>query len=76
MPKKNQDEQQEQQPPRGVKLLRYLEGHKDAVLSVAFDPSGQTLASGSWDNLTSFSTSTGSLTILPPWPTCESLCSI
>jgi WD40 repeat protein len=35
--------------PPGVKLLRTLEGHSDAVLSVAFDPQGGTLASGSDD---------------------------
>ena len=35
--------------PPGVKLLRTLEGHKGVVLSVAFDPSGETLASGSID---------------------------
>jgi hypothetical protein len=29
--------------------LRTLEGHADAVISVAFAPDGQTLASGSWD---------------------------
>jgi len=34
----------------GVKLLRTLEGHKGDVNSVAFDPTGQTLASGSDDN--------------------------
>ena len=32
------------------KLLRTLEGHKDAVLSVVFYLSGRTLASGSGDN--------------------------
>ena len=36
--------------PPGVKLLRTLEGHKDVVLSVAFDPQGETLASGSDDD--------------------------
>ena len=36
--------------PPGVKLLRTLEGHQDAVKSVAFDPQGGTLASGSEDN--------------------------
>ena len=35
--------------PPGVKLLRTLEGHQGAVLSVAFDPQGGTLASGSDD---------------------------
>ncbi len=35
--------------PPGVKLLRTLEGHQDAVRSVAFDPQGETLASGSKD---------------------------
>ena len=36
--------------PPGVKLLRSLEGHQGSVRSVAFDPSGQTLASGSYDS--------------------------
>src|SRR5688572_3710714 len=36
--------------PPGVKLLRSLEGHQDAVLSVAFDPQGGLLASGSRDH--------------------------
>jgi len=35
--------------PPGVKLLRTLQGHQDAVYSVAFDPQGETLASGSRD---------------------------
>ena len=35
--------------PPGVKLFRTLEGHQDAVRSVAFDPAGGTLASGSRD---------------------------
>src|SRR5438445_263861 len=33
--------------PPGVKLLRTLEGHKASVFSMAFDPRGGTLASGS-----------------------------
>ncbi|HEX7735546.1 MAG TPA: WD40 repeat domain-containing protein [Ktedonobacteraceae bacterium] len=37
--------QQKEQLP-----LRTLTGHRDPVLSVAFSPDGQTLASGSWDN--------------------------
>jgi small GTP-binding protein len=36
--------------PPGVRLLRTLEGHQDLVFSVAFDPQGETLASGSADN--------------------------
>ncbi len=36
--------------PPGVKLLRTLEGHQSVVTSVAFDPQGSALASGSWDN--------------------------
>jgi small GTP-binding protein len=35
--------------PPGVKLLRTLEGHNGAIYSVAFDPQGGTLASGSDD---------------------------
>ncbi len=35
--------------PPGVKLIRTLEGHPDMVLSMAFDPQGETLASGSRD---------------------------
>jgi WD40 repeat protein len=35
--------------PPGVKLVRTLEGHKDAVTSVAFDPQGEMLASASED---------------------------
>ena len=35
---------------RSGKLLRTLEGHQDSVRSVAFDPQGGTLASGSDDN--------------------------
>ncbi len=40
-----------QQPelPPGVKLLRTLKGHQYVVTSVAFDPQGETLASGSED---------------------------
>src|SRR6202035_2034693 len=36
--------------PPGVKLLRTLEGHESVVSTVAFDPQGGTLASGSHDN--------------------------
>jgi WD40 repeat protein len=43
-----QEEGQQELPP-GVKLLRTLEWHKSAVTSVAFDPQGKTLASGSQD---------------------------
>jgi len=42
-------EEETLKPPPGVKLLRTLEGHQDIVLSVAFDTSGRTLASGSSD---------------------------
>src|SRR5947207_1054082 len=35
--------------PPGVKLLRTLEGHQGPVMSVAFEPQGGTLASGSYD---------------------------
>ena len=36
--------------PPGVKLLRAIEGHMDLVFSVAFDPQGRALASGSRDD--------------------------
>src|SRR5262249_45512297 len=56
MAKKKQDMQGRQaekevrtELPPGVKLLRTLEGHTGAVFSVAFDPGGGTLASGSDD---------------------------
>src|SRR5690349_2060502 len=53
MPKKKRDEQpanlQAPELPPGVKLLRALEGHKDIVNGVAFDPAGKVLASGSND---------------------------
>jgi WD40 repeat protein len=54
MLKQKRDEQPSEQPerelPPGVKLLRILEGHKDHVVSVVFDPMGRTLASGGYDN--------------------------
>jgi len=43
------DEELREKLPPGVKLLRTLEGHKGAVFSVAFDPAGRSLASGSAD---------------------------
>jgi small GTP-binding protein len=46
---KNTGKQQQLDLPPGVKLLRTLEGHKGVVRSVAFDPAGRTLASGSDD---------------------------
>src|SRR6185312_10601247 len=44
------DEEPQPELPPGVKLLRTLEGHQGPVHSVAFDPQGETLASGSDDN--------------------------
>ena len=38
-----------QELPPGVKLLRTIEGHEDAIYSIAFDARGGTLASGSAD---------------------------
>ncbi len=53
MSKHKRDEQliyqQEWELSRGLKQLRPLEGHEGTVLSVAFDPRGQTLASGGSD---------------------------
>jgi small GTP-binding protein len=43
------EEQAPAELPPGVKLLRTLDGHESAVLSVAFDLRGGTLASGSDD---------------------------
>src|SRR5438067_2335133 len=37
------------EPPPGVRLLRTLEGHGEAVCRVAFETGGETLASGSAD---------------------------
>lgn len=37
--------------PPGVKLLRTLKGHKDTVLSLAFDPQGDKLATGGEDRV-------------------------
>lgn len=56
MPKKKQkrqgakeSEKLRNQPPLGVRLIRTFRGHKGRVLSVAFDPQGGSLASGSSD---------------------------
>jgi WD40 repeat protein len=35
-------------PPDGT-IIRTLEGRQDEVWRIAFSPSGQTIASGSWD---------------------------
>ena len=37
--------------PPGVKLLHRLVGHKGPVMSLAFDPQGEILASGSADGM-------------------------
>ncbi|MDQ3830672.1 MAG: hypothetical protein M3361_15490 [Candidatus Tectomicrobia bacterium] len=42
-------ERPERELPRGVKLLRTLQGHEGVVFNVVFDPEGRTLASGSSD---------------------------
>ncbi len=53
MPKQKRNvqssKQQEPNLPPGVKLLRTLEGHEGSVRSIAFNPTGQVLASGSDD---------------------------
>ena len=36
--------------PAGVRLLRTLDGHEDAITSLAFGPQGWTMASGSYDH--------------------------
>ena len=50
---KKRDEQSGERPehelPEGVRLRNTLAGHMNAVLSIAFDPSGRTLASGGKD---------------------------
>jgi small GTP-binding protein len=48
--KKKRGQRASEELPPGVKLLRTLEGHQGVVMSVAFDPEGETLASGSQDN--------------------------
>lgn len=51
MPKQKQDGQlgETRELPSGVKLVRTIEGHEGIIFSIAFDPAGQTLASGSDD---------------------------
>lgn len=48
------DEALRKKLPPGVKLLRTLEGHQSAVMSLAFDLQGGTLASGSKDKTVMF----------------------
>jgi len=48
MARKNQRPQHgNSEPARGVKLLRTLKGHQDRIVSLAFDPQSEMLASGS-----------------------------
>jgi WD40 repeat protein/GTPase SAR1 family protein len=54
MPEKEQDVQHATQPERellpGVKLLSTLQRPRNPIMSIAFDPTGRTLASGGFDN--------------------------
>jgi GTPase SAR1 family protein len=51
MPTKKRDRQlAEHELPRGVKLVRTLEGHEGDVTRLAFDPEGGTLATASFDH--------------------------
>jgi small GTP-binding protein len=53
MAEKQRDEQKRRtavELPPGVKLLHTIEGHQKRVMTVAFDPQGETLASGSYDH--------------------------
>jgi WD40 repeat protein len=43
------EETREYEPPRGVTLMRTLEGHQDVIWSIAFNPDGRTIASGNSD---------------------------
>lgn len=45
-----EEEEAAEKLPPGVRLLRTFEGHQDTIWSIAFDPSGALLASGSGDD--------------------------
>src|SRR5215213_2688568 len=49
--KSHADRRGQTELPPGVKLLCTLEGHRDVIKSLAFDPHGDTLAGGSYDGL-------------------------
>src|SRR5215213_9382094 len=49
--KSHADRRGQTELPPGVKLLCTLEGHRDVIKSLAFDPHGDTLAGGSHDGL-------------------------
>ena len=54
LPPRVRDNDEQDGLPPGVRRLRSLEGHQDKVTSVAFDPAGTTLVSGSEDGTIRF----------------------